>query len=175
MSDWGPKKYGDPCSECGYAWTITLAESLTLLKSIPGRFREAVDGHDATAHHPDLAWSASAYVAHVGDNLRIFAERIAALDLGAYGDNVPYSPDLLAEARQYDLIPIQGALWSLDHAVADIVEAVERSEGKEVAMVIDDRGPQNLTDILRTTTHDAFHHVWDVQRIITSASDSAKA
>lgn len=173
MSDWGSNKYGDPCRECGFVWTISLAEAVALLASIPARFREALGDHDASARHPDLTWSAGAYVAHVGDNLHIFAERIAALDLGAYGDTVPYDPDQLAEARQYEHIPILGALWSLDHAVADIIEAVEHSEGKEITMIIDDRGPQNLTDILRTTTHDAWHHVWDVQRTLETVGESA--
>jgi hypothetical protein len=169
MSDCGANKYGDSCRECGVVWTTSHAETLALLASIPARFREALGNHDGHTRHPDLTWSAGAYVAHVGDNLHIFAERIAALDLGAYGDTVPYDPDQLAEARQYEHIPILGALWSLDHAAADMIEAVEQSEGKEITMIIDDRGPQNITDIILTTTHDAFHHVWDVQRTIESA------
>jgi hypothetical protein len=166
MTDWGPAKYGDPCRECGYHWTITQPEALALVADIPQRFRDALEGKDATLIHPNLTWSAAAYVAHVTDNLRIFAERFAALDMGAYGDTVPYHPDLLAEARSYNSIPVAGALWSLENASRDFVRAVEMTEGKNVTMIIDDHGPQNVLELVKTTTHDAYHHVWDVQRTV---------
>lgn len=164
MTIWGPKKYGDPCRECGYDWSISQREAVSLIASLPARFRTLLDGRDPGLRHPDLGWSAGAYVAHTGDNLRIFAERFAALDLGAYRDDFPYSPDLLAEARQYEQIPISGALWSLDHAAADLVEAIEASTGKFVAIEVQEQGPETPLDFVRTITHDAYHHAWDIQR-----------
>jgi hypothetical protein len=169
MTDWGPAKYGDPCRECGYEWSITQDQAMALVADLPRRFREALEGHDATLIHPDLTWSAAGYVAHVCDNLRIFAERFAAFDMGAYGDTVPYDPDKLAEARAYNSIPVAGALWSLENAARDLVRAVEMTAGQEVSMVIDERGPQNVLELIKTTTHDGYHHVWDVQRTVATA------
>lgn len=169
MSEWGPNKYGDPCRECGFEWSITQADALALVADLPRRFREALEGKDATLIHPDLTWSAAGYVAHVSDNLRIFAERFAAFHMGAYGETVPYDPDLLAAARSYNAIPVAGALWSLENAARDFIRAVEMTEGKDVSMIIDERGPQNVHELIKTTTHDAYHHVWDVQRTVAAS------
>ena len=37
MSDWGRTTYGDPCRDCGFAWTATGEESAAVLKAIPNK------------------------------------------------------------------------------------------------------------------------------------------
>ena len=110
MSDWGRATYGEPCRECGFSWSATQAEMSALVAGVPVRLRELLDGKDASAQHPALSWSAGAYVPHVGDNLRIYAERLAGVAAGTQRPIAPYDQDALAVARRYELIPIESAL-----------------------------------------------------------------
>ncbi|MCA1835844.1 MAG: hypothetical protein LC721_05780, partial [Actinobacteria bacterium] len=96
--------------------------AVALIAAIPQRYTDLLKGQDTSLTHPDLVWTVGAYVCHVTDNLRIWAERLAGAALsGATG--VPgYDQDLLARARAYNLVPVAGALWSLRCASRDWLE-----------------------------------------------------
>ena len=82
MLEQGIRLYGDPCRECGFTWSMSQADAEGVLAEIPGRMRTALAGSDGTARHPDLTWTAAAYICHVGDNLRIYTERMAGAAAG---------------------------------------------------------------------------------------------
>jgi hypothetical protein len=124
MSDWGRAIYGDPCRECGYDWSISQQEALSVVASIPARYAELLRNRDGRQRHPSLDWSVGAYACHVGDNLRIWAERLAGASLGSSRRVVPYDQDLLARTRGYEHVPLEAALWSLERAVGDWLEEV---------------------------------------------------
>ena len=166
MSDWGPATYGQPCRKCGFSWTATLEEAVSVVGAAPATFATLVAGADGSERGPGLDWPVVAYVAHVADNLRIWAERLAGR---AAGDDRPvarYDQDLLAEARHYPEISLAGALWSLERAAGDWTRAVGLSEPAAVTLVHPDRGPQSLLDVARSNAHDTDHHGWDLGRIL---------
>jgi len=166
VSDWGRSTYGDPCRGCGFAWTATREQSVAAVEATAAGVRTMLVGADGSERHPDLTWSVVAYVCHVGDNLRIWAERLAGL---ASGDSRPvgrYDQDLLAQARRYDDVALGGALWSLDRAVEDWADAVVLAGHVGVTLVHPDRGEQTLLDVVRSNAHDACHHGWDIRRTI---------
>jgi hypothetical protein len=164
MSDWGSSFYGDPCRECGFGWGLTKQEALTMVEGVPDRYWEALDGQDPATRHPELGWSAGAYVCHVTDNLRIWAERLVGLSPAGGGAVAGYDPDLIARGRVYEAVPVYGALWSLRSAVENWLEAVETATEAGVVLDHPDRGPQTVEDVVRTNTHDAHHHEWDIRR-----------
>jgi hypothetical protein len=169
MSEWGRATYGDPCGECGFRWTITMEQAIATVTTTPQEMDRMLGGTDGSQRHPDLAWPAVAYVCHVSDNLRIWAERLVAL---ASGDTQPvarYDQDLLARARAYDEVALAGALWSLDRAVRDWTEAVGRADRAGVTLVHPDRGAQSLLDVVRSNAHDASHHCRDIARTVDGA------
>ncbi len=169
MSDWGRATYGDPCAGCRFSWAMTGDEAVSLVLATPAELARLVEGVDGSLRHADLDWSVVAYVCHVGDNLRIWAERLAAL---AAGDARPvgrYDQDLLAQARRYDEIALAGALWSLARAVEQWSEAVGRADRADVTLVHPDRGPQSVLDVVRSNAHDAHHHAADIRRTIDAA------
>jgi hypothetical protein len=175
MSEWGIQKYGDPCRECGFDWSTSLMEAMTTAIDAPKMFKSTIGVHPGSTRHPDLEWSLSAYVSHIADNLRVFAERIAGIALGAPASVPPYDQDELARVRGYDQISIEGALWSLDHSVTLWHEAVsmalDGANGRFTPFTMEhpERGPQSLLDVVRDVTHDFSHHFWDVQRTVESA------
>ena len=83
MSDWGPSVYGDPCRECGFAWSTPVPEAIALVAILPVAFGGLLEGSVGTEQRPDLNWSVTGYVLHVSDNLRIWAERLMGVLGGA--------------------------------------------------------------------------------------------
>jgi hypothetical protein len=167
VSDWGRAVYGDPCRECGFGWSISADDAASLISAIPDRYADALQGSDPSRRHPDLGWSAGAYVSHVTDNLRIWAERLAGAALGGSRDVRGYDGDLLAQARVYEGVPIEGALWSLRRAAEAWGEAFRLAQDNEVVLLHPERGDQTQIDVARTNAHDAFHHEWDIRRSLT--------
>jgi hypothetical protein len=164
MSDWGRKTFGDPCRECDYDWSISQEDAISLVGEMPSVFRKLVEGQDVSRRHPDLSWSVKQYVCHVVDNLRISAERLAGAAAGGDRRVGAYDQDSLAEARNYEQVLIEGALWSLERAVRDWQDAIELSSKAGVVLSHPERGDQSVLDVCRNNAHDANHHRWDIER-----------
>lgn len=124
MSDWGRATYGEPCRECGFSWVIAPDDAVALVGGAHSRMTGALACARGDERHPALAWSVTGYVAHVADNLRVWAERIAGISGGGPLDLAPYDENELAAARGYDQISLSGALWSLQRSVHDWLDAV---------------------------------------------------
>lgn len=169
MSEWGRTTFGQPCRACGFDWDLDLAGARARVAEMPGRYRVALAGGDGTARHPDLGWSAGSYVCHVTDNLRIWAERLAAASAGWTGQVSVYDPDVIAAGRVYEAVPVEGALWSLANAVAAWLEATAMAASAGVGLSHPIRGPQTVLDVVLNNTHDASHHEWDIRRSVVAA------
>ncbi|HTU36971.1 MAG TPA: hypothetical protein VMF35_03080 [Acidimicrobiales bacterium] len=102
------------------------------------------------------------------DNTSIWAERLIAVARGADPHVVPYDPDLLADARRYNDVALEGALWSFRVAVEQWLGAVDEAGAAGVVLSHSERGDMELTDVVASNAHDAFHHRWDVTRILGS-------
>ncbi len=97
---------------------------MELVARVPDQYVELLVGFDGSQQHPDLNWTAGGYVCHVTDNLRIWAERVIGVAVGGCRCVPGYDENLLAQARGYPMIPLAGALWSLQHAARDWQEAL---------------------------------------------------
>lgn len=166
VSKWGRQTYGDPCAECGFSWSLDYEEARLLMESIPSRYRVMLAETDGSARLPDLRWSALGYVCHVTDNLRTWAERLAAAALGSRTAISPYDADLLAVARRYGQTSVEGALWSLERAVGDWLLATKLSHEADARIQHCTRGEQTVLDVVQNNIHDALHHEWDIARSI---------
>jgi hypothetical protein len=165
VSDWGRTVYGDPCRECGYEWSLEVSEAVRIVQSIPDRYAELIGGGDGSRHSDELAWSSGAYVCHVTDNLRIWAERLVGAAHGPLRPITPYDADMLARARGYESVRLAGAFWSLRGAVEAWSSAVELATCHHVVLTHPERGRQTVTDVVSNNAHDSYHHAWDIERI----------
>lgn len=169
MSGWGRNTFGEPCRECGYSWSITPADAISLIEGAPARLREALAEARGDERHPDLGWPVVGYVAHVADNLRIWVERIVGITYGTTTTVAGYDENELARARRYEQISLPGALWTLERSVRDWLDAVEGAP-PDLVMNHPDRGILKLRgDVLRTNAHDVAHHEWDIQRTLATS------
>ena len=98
--------------------------------------------------------------------MRIWAERLAGLALGATGPIGPYDQDDLARVRNYGRLPLEAGLWSLKRAAADWRDAVALATDRQVVMEHPERGSLSVLDVVRSIAHDAHHHAWDIQRSV---------
>ncbi len=171
MSDWSRSVYGDPCRECGFEWSRSLDEAVSVVTGLPESYGALLAGATGKERHPGLSWSSGEYVSHVGDNLRIWAERLVGATGGGPVVVGGYSERELAQARNYRSIPLAAALWSLGRSVADWRTAVGRSPRTGIVLVHPERGGQSLGDVALSNAHDGFHHRWDIARTLESARE----
>jgi hypothetical protein len=166
---WGAALYGQPCRECGFDWSLSADDALHVVGEIADAFDVRLSEATGTERHPDLSWTPTAYVCHVTDNLRIWAERLAGAVDGGDVEVAGYDQDLLARARNYDAVSLSGALWSLHWAADAWTEMVADALDDGVVLEHDARGAQRAEDVARNNAHDACHHLWDVDRILDYA------
>jgi hypothetical protein len=133
---------------------------------LPDRFTALLDDRTGDEVPPGATWSAKAYVFHVGDNLRIFAERLEGVFAGAPDTLAAYDQDQLAEARDYEAMSVQSALWSLRGAVAAWGAAARESLTRPNTYLHAERGALSAAELARAPGHDALHHLWDVTRAV---------
>lgn len=136
------------------------------MRDVPAQFAERLQDATGRERHPQLDWSSSAYVSHVADNLRTWAERLRGASEGGATGVPGYDPDLLAAARGYDDIALPAALWSLTWASRAWTETVDEALTVKVVLQHATRGPQRAEDVARNNAHDAHHHLHDVDRIL---------
>lgn len=167
MSSWGRDTFGEPCRECGYSWSITPADAISLIEGAPARLHGVLAEARGDERHPDLGWSVVGYVAHVADNLRIWTERIVGITDGASTAVAGYDENELARARRYEQISLPAALWTLERSVRDWLDAVDAAPA-DLVMNHPQRGWLSLQeDVIRTNAHDVAHHEWDIQQTVT--------
>lgn len=166
MDNWGAPLYGEPCRECGFTWVAALAATTSLMGNLPDSIDELVTGAIGTEQLAELGWNVSGYISHMTDNTRIWAERLVAVARGADPHVVPYDPDLLAESRHYNDVALQGATWSFRIAVESWLSAVDEADPAGIVMLHSERGAMELSDVVASNAHDAYHHRWDLTRIL---------
>jgi hypothetical protein len=170
-NSWWIAEWGNPCRECGFDWSQAPEVVIAAVEELPDQFDAALAGHTGAERAPDAhpgqpSWSAKAYVFHVADNLRIFAERLEGVFAGAPTTLAAYDQDQLAAARDYEAMSLQSALWSVRAAVATWANAARASLARSDTYLHAERGELNAAEITRGPGHDALHHYVDVTRAL---------
>ena len=168
---WWIEEWGDPCTQCGFDWSQPPEQVIAAVEALPDRFDALLDGRTGEeragdAHPGEPGWSAKAYLFHVADNLRIFAERLEGVFLGGPTALAAYDQDELAAARNYEGMSVQSALWSVRTATAAWASAARESLRRPTTYQHAERGELTATEITRGPGHDALHHHWDVTRAL---------
>ena len=173
MNAWGVSVYGDPCGGCGFDWSTSACDAAALIADVPGRYSTLLQGRDGSTRHPDLTWSVGAYVCHVGDNLRIYAERLWSAVESSPLHIEKYDQDDLASARKYEQIPLDTALWTLSYSADACNEAFEAAAGRDATFIHSERGPQTFSDMVQAAAHEALHHEWDIRRALATQEQTS--
>ncbi len=160
------------CPECAFDWDLSVYEVLVgeCVRNVAvfGGVLSRID--PAAAVEPGL-WSASRYVWHTVDVLRIGTERLWTLGADP-GFGVPeWDENVLAEVRRYDsLSPVVGLIALIASANAWRTAALEAPA--DVATAHPEAGSICAFDVVQRNAHEVCHHLWDVQRALPSAAGS---
>ncbi len=165
-NEWWIAEYGSPCRECGFDWSLDPEAVIVQVEALPDRFAALLDGRAGDEIAPGASWSAKAYVFHVADNLRVFAERLEGVAAGGSTALAAYDQDELADARHYDEMSVQSALWALRTSTAAWASATRGALTRPIEYLHAERGLLNAAEITRAPAHDAVHHCWDVTRAV---------
>lgn len=149
------------CEECGFSWEIAAEEARGRIDDAPDRFARLLAGRDGVRH--ETGWSPSAYVWHVGDVVRAWAERLHALAADPSARWAGFDPDELARVRGYDRLPQATGPWALARAT-EALELALAGLGAGTGFTHPEWGPGTVDDALRWLAHEVVHHELDVRR-----------
>lgn len=156
---------GEPpgkCPQCGYSWMTTFSTACDLIESSPPRFDAAFDGRDGMARPTDGSWNATAYVWHLTDLSRSWAERWVQISLNPGSRLVGWDPDELAEVRGYRSLPTESGLWALRGAANDLMTAT-KAAGPSAEFLHGDWGTGTVCNAIVWIGHEFYHHELDVR------------
>ena len=151
------------CAECGFDWQMTGQNAIGLVAQAPDGVAGAISGITDPARRTGERWSASMYVWHLVDVLRIGTERLLTLAHDPDRGITCWDENALAEVRRYQqLSPTVGLLVLRSAAQAWTTAAAMAPAGVQV------RHPRfgcfGAAEIIRRDAHEAHHHLMDINR-----------
>jgi hypothetical protein len=158
---WQPD--GPVCAECGFDWRLASPDAIDLVAQVPDAATAAITRIRDPMHRTGDPWSASMYLWHLVDVLRIGTERLLTLTHDP-GRGIPcWDENALAEARRYQqLSPTVGLMVLRSAAQAWVTAAAEAPADVQV------RHPQfgvlGAREIIRRNAHEVHHHLMDINR-----------
>jgi hypothetical protein len=151
------------CEECGFAWTVSRDDAIDLVAKLPEAATAAVAGIRQPMQRIGAPWSASMYVWHLVDVLRIGTERLLTLTHDPGRAITCWDENALAETRRYAQLSPSVGLIVLRTAAREWAAAASEAPA---AVVV--RHPQfgdlGAVEIIRRNAHEAHHHLMDINR-----------
>jgi hypothetical protein len=149
------------CAECGFEWVVSREDAIGLIAEVPDAATAAVARIQEPTRRIGGRWSASMYVWHLVDVLRIGSERLFTLTHDPGRGITCWDENALAEIRRYMQLSPAVGLIVLRSAAREWAEAASKAQAD--AMV---RHPQfgNLgaLEIIRRNAHEVHHHLMDI-------------
>jgi len=151
------------CAECGFDWQLARHDAIDLVAQVPDAATAAITRIPGPAQHTGNRWSASMYLWHLVDVVRIGTERLLTLTHDPRRGIVCWDENALAAARRYQqLSPVAGLIVLRPAAQAWVTAAAAAPADSQV------RHPQFGTlgalEIIRRNAHEVCHHLMDINR-----------
>ncbi len=151
------------CEECGFAWTVSRNDAIDLVARLPENAADAVARIDQPMQPFGERWSASMYVWHLVDVLRIGTERLLTLTHDPGRGLTCWDENALAEIRRYrQLSPAVGLI--VLPAAAQEWAAVASQAPAEAVVRHPEFGDLGALEVIRRNAHEAHHHLMDINR-----------
>ena len=149
------------CPICGWNWSVACADALEAIAGAPDRYAELLAGRDGMAQAADGGWNATAYLWHLTDLARSWAERWVQVRAMPGSLLVGWDPDVLAEARSYRALPTAAAELAIRDAVSSFVAQCDRVD-LGATFEHGDWGQGSVAAGIRWLGHEFVHHQLDV-------------
>lgn len=151
------------CSECGFDWSCARDEATAIVAASAQAAEAALSDIADPSARTGRRWSASMYLWHVVDVLRIGTERLLTLQLDPDRGIPCWDENGLADARRYErLSPVVGIV---------VLEQVAAEWSRVAAAVADEAevrhplfGTLRTVDVIRRNAHEVRHHLYDIRQ-----------
>jgi hypothetical protein len=151
------------CAECGFDWACPRPDAVGLVAEGPGAAAAALAGVADPMRRDGARWSASMYVWHLVDVLRIGTERLLTLSHDPGRGLTCWDENALAEVRRYQQLSPDVGLIALRSAAREW-SAAERAAPSGAEVSHPEFGTLGAVDIIRRNAHEVRHHVLDIGR-----------
>lgn len=151
----------DRCPQCAFAWDLDFDDTVRVIRDAPGQIAGRLDGRDGMVAQVDASWNATAYVWHLTDLARAWAERWIQISNEPGSELIGFDPDELAAARNYRKLPTEPGLWALREAVRMLLDATALLS-EDAEFLHGDWGPGTVADAMRWLAHEFHHHELDI-------------
>jgi hypothetical protein len=151
------------CAECGFDWTTDRQAATDETTQAPHAAEAAIGHLEDPMRRVGETWSASQYVWHLVDLLRISSERLLTLIHDPGSGITGFDENALTEARHYGQLSTAVGLISLRMAARDWAETA-RNAPAEANVTHDELGEMGALEIIRRTAHEVHHHLMDIDR-----------
>jgi hypothetical protein len=149
------------CAECQFDWSRSRGSCRDLVVAAHHDALAALDNLADPTRRRGARWSASMYVWHLVDVLRIGSERLLTLRLDPARGIACWDENLLAEARRYALLSPVVGLAMLDVAARQWLDAAEQAPDADIAHPR--YGTLSTVDVIRRNAHEVQHHLQDIR------------
>lgn len=151
------------CAECGFDWNCAVPAAIAEVEAAHTAATAALRGVADPLLRRGERWSASMYLWHLVDVLRIGMERLITLRLEPEGAIPCWDENALARVRQYDRLSPAVGLAVLGRAVRDWLGAATTTPADAVTRH-PVYGELGTADLIRRTAHEVRHHLQDIER-----------
>jgi len=151
------------CAECGFDWEIARQNAVELVAQAPDAATAAITGIKDPMRHTGDRWSASMYVWHLVDVLRIGTERLLTLAHDPSRGVTCWDENALAEARRYQLLSPAVGLMVLRSAAQEWTATAAMAPA-DAEVCHPQFGVLGAVEIVRRNAHEVHHHLMDINR-----------
>ncbi|HZU14735.1 MAG TPA: DinB family protein [Chloroflexota bacterium] len=154
------------CAECNFDWGTSTLEGLRIIDRLPRKAREVVEEMGSAAYHRSdpAVWSPNEYVWHLADTFRLAAEWLHDMRTREHPTHYAVDNDALAAVRGYDQLPVELGLWSLDQSCDLFISEAGRTDPARTCFY-DGWRDVNAGEVVSFLTHEAAHHLKDLERL----------
>jgi len=151
-----------PCADCGFDWSLSSDKAILLVQAAPERYSAILANGAGPRSEDPTRWSATGYLWHVVDVIRLGTERLWALTHDAESGVPGWDEEALAAARRYEQLSWVVGLRALTVAVAEWTGAArEAPASAEVAHPA--FGRLSSHDSIVRNAHEVHHHARDIE------------
>jgi len=151
------------CAECGFDWQMTRQNAIEVVAQAPDGVAGAITGVKDPARRTGERWSASEYVWHLVDVLRIGTERLLTLTHDPDRGITCWDENALAEVRRYQQLSTTVGLLVLRSA-AQAWTTTAAAAPANVQVRHPRFGSFGAVEIIRRDAHEVHHHLMDINR-----------
>jgi len=151
------------CAECGFDWDIARDSAIDLVAQAPDAAAAASVFIQEPTQRAGERWSASMYLWHLVDVLRIGTERLLTLIYDPGRGITCWDENALAEVRRYQQLSPAVGLVVLRSATRDWAKAASRAPS-EAVICHPQFGTLGALEIIRRNGHEVHHHLMDINR-----------